>query len=212
MFSFCPHCGGSVDQEQQPGHTIVCLHCRQPIGTVRGPDAASVVDQSEELIRQGVAARCPLCGQLVELRAKAFARHFAVGVRKLCAHSGKPLTAEPGRPGGKDMGALTTREVIRIVACRRGAEPSIEELTLEYLDKKDRVRLQIEALRDVLGPDFRLRDYPPALGRAGLAVWGGAAACVVGKVHAAGGYQTLSDAEIAEVVDDLRKRAELFFS
>jgi hypothetical protein len=212
MFSFCPHCGGSIDQEQQPGQTIVCLHCCQPVGTVRGPDPACVVDQSEELIRQGAAARCPLCGQLVEVRAKAFARHFEVGVRKLCAQSGKPLTAEPGRRGGKDLGACMAREVIRVVACRRGAEPRIEELTLEYLDKKDRVRLQIAALRDVLGPDFRLRDYPPALGRAGLAVWGGAAACVVGKVHEAGGYRTLRDEEITEVVDDLRKRAELFFS
>jgi hypothetical protein len=210
MFSFCPHCGGSVDQEQRPAQTVICIHCRQAIGTVRTPDAPTVVDQSEELIRRGAAARCLLCGQLVELRDKVFARHFAVGVRKLCAQSGKPLAPEPGRPAGKDFSAFMTREVVRVVACKRGMQPRIEELTLEYLDKKDRVRLQIESLRDILGPDFRLRDYPPALGRAGLAVWGGAAACVVGKVHQEGGYQTLSDAEVAEVVDDLRTHAALF--
>jgi hypothetical protein len=212
MFSFCPHCGGSVDEEQRPGQAVVCIHCRQPIGTVRTPEVATVVNQSEELIRQGAAARCPLCGQLVELRAKVFARHFVAGERRLCAQSGKPLPTEPGRPAGKDLSAFMTREVIRVVACRRGAEPRIEELTLEYLDKKDRVRLQIETLRDILGSDFRLRDYPPVLGRAGLAVWGGAAACVVGKVHEEGGYRTLTDAEIAEVVDDLRTRPELFLA
>jgi len=212
MFSFCPHCSGSVDQDQLPGQTVVCIHCRRPIGRVRAADTPTVVDQSEELIRQGAAASCPLCGQLVEMRGKVFARHFAVGVRKLCGQSSKPLTAEPARPAGKDLSAFMTRDVVRVVACRQRGEPRIEVLTLEYLDKQDRVRLQIEALREIIGPEFRLRDYPPALARPGHAVWGGAAACVVGKVNEEGGYRTLSDAEVAAVVDELRTRAELFFA
>jgi hypothetical protein len=211
MFSFCPHCGGSVDQEQQPGQSVVCIHCRQPIGSVPALAAPTVVDQSADLIRQGVAARCRLCGQLVELRDKIFARHFAVGERKLCAQSGKPYAMESGRPAATERSPFMTREVVRVVACRKGAEPRIEELTLEYLDIKDRVRLQMEGLRDILGPAFSLSDYPPALGRTGLAVWTNAAACAIGKVHGDGAYRTLSDAEIAEVVDDLRTWAEAFF-
>jgi hypothetical protein len=216
MFSFCPHCGGSIDREQRAGQTIVCAHCRKPIGAVLKEAAPVVVDQAEELIRTGVAARCPLCEQMVELRGQAFAPHFTAGVRKLCPQSGKPsaLAAPTPQPpaGGKDLSAFMTRESIRVVSCKRGAPPRIEELTLEYLDKKDRVRLQIEALRDILGPAFRLRDYPAALSRTGVAVWSSQAACVVGKVRSDGGYQSLSDAEIAAVLDDLRKPGEPFFA
>ena len=104
-----------------------------------------------------------------------------------------------------------TRESIRVVSCRRGAEPRIEELTLAYLDKTDRVRIQIEALRDILGPAFRIRDYPPSLGRPHLAVWSSAAACVIARKHERGGYQPMSDAEIAQVVADLRQNAAAFF-
>src|SRR5207253_1261405 len=114
--------------------------------------------------------------------------------------------------GGKDLSAFMTRESIRLVSCRRSAEPCIEELTLEYLDRNDRVRLQIDALRDILGPDFRLCDYPKALSRTGLAVWGNAAACVVGAAHEHGGYRALTDAELAVVANDLRQRPELFFA
>jgi hypothetical protein len=224
MFSFCPHCGGSIDQEQRQGQAVVCIHCGKPIGTVAAAAAPVMVDRSEELIRQGVAAPCPLCRQLVELKGRSFAPHFQAGARKLCAQSGKPVGAgsacagtESARPaaspaGGKDLSVVMTREAIRVVSCRRGAEPQIDELTLEFLDKNDRVRVQIEALRDMLGADFRLREYPAALGQPGLAVWGGAAACVVGKAHERGGYQTMSDTEIAAVVADLRGRAELFFA
>ena len=101
-----------------------------------------------------------------------------------------------------------TRESICLVSCRRGVEPHIEQLTLEYLDKNDRVRLQIEALRDILGRDFRLRDYPKVLGRPGLAVWSAESACVVGALHERGGYRALTDAEVAAVVGDLRQRPE----
>jgi hypothetical protein len=142
----------------------------------------------------------------------------------LCARSGKPIVDDAACVGGdaatlaaspaagKDLSAFMTREAVRVVSCRRGAEPRIEELVLEYLDKNDRVRLQIEALRDILGTDFRLRDYPVALKRTGFALWGGATACVVGKAHERGGYQTMNDAEIAAVVADLRGRPELFFA
>ena len=107
---------------------------------------------------------------------------------------------------------MTARRFAVVVRCQKGAAPRIEELTLAYLDKTDRVRLQIEAQRDILGPDFRLRDYPPALGRPQFAVWAGAAACVVGKKHERGGYQPMSDAELAQVVADLQERAGLFFA
>jgi hypothetical protein len=215
MFSFCPHCGGSLDQEQHAGQTIVCIHCRKPIGAVLKEAAPVVVGQAEELIRTGVAARCPLCQQMVELRGQAFAPHFTAGVRKLCPQSGKPaaLAAPTPQPpaGGKDLSPFMTRESIRLVSYRRGAEPRIEELTLEYLDKKDRVRLQIEALRDILGPDFRMRDYPAALRRTGLAVWSSEVACVVGSSRADGGYHSMADAEIAAVLEDLRWTAASFF-
>lgn len=216
MFSFCPHCGKSIDQEQRAGQAIVCIHCRKPIGAVLKDASTVVVDQADELIRTGIAARCPLCQQLIELRGPAFAPHFTVGTRKLCAQSGKSSALAQPTPqpaaGGKDLGAFMTRESVRMVSCRRGAQPHIEELTLEYLDKKDRVRLQIDALRDILGPDFRLRDYPATLGRTGLAVWSGQAACVVGKLRPDGGYQSMNDAEIAAVLADLRQSGEPFFA
>jgi hypothetical protein len=215
MFSFCPHCGKSIDQEQRAGQTIVCINCRKPIGAVLKDTAPVVVDQAAELIRTGVAARCPLCQQMVELRGQAFAPHFTAGVRKLCLQSGKPSASAAPTPqppaGGKDLSAFMTRESIRLVSCRRGAEPRIEEVTLQYLDKKDRVRLQIEALRDILGPDFRMRDYPATLGRTGLAVWSSEVACVVGSSRADGGYQSLHDAEIAAVLEDLRRTGASFF-
>jgi DNA-directed RNA polymerase subunit RPC12/RpoP len=214
MFSFCPHCGKGIDQEQPDGGVIDCRYCGRRIGVVAPPKAAPA-DPAAASIRQD-AARCPVCGQLVALKAVAGDRvlvpHFiATDVRVVCPGSGKPAAPARRPPGGKDLSAFMTREAVRVVSCRRGAEPRVEELTLEYLDRSDRVRLQIEALRDILGPDFRLRDYPAALGRPQLAVWGGVVACVVGKRHERGGYQPMTDAEVGQVVTDFRDRQVLFF-
>ena len=220
MFDFCPHCGDSIGQDQRPGQRIVCRKCGKTIGTVAKVEPAIVVHQADELIRQGVAARCPVCGQLVEVKLKAGVRalipHFTLlGERKLCAGGAKPLPdaapSPPRTPTSKDLSPYMMREAIRVVSCRRGEEPRIEALSLEYLDKTDRVRIQIEALRDILGAHFRLGDYPPTLGRPHLAVWSHASACVIGKKHERGGYQTMDDAEMADVVRDLREQQLLFF-
>jgi DNA-directed RNA polymerase subunit RPC12/RpoP len=216
MFSFCPHCGQSLDQEQSAGQAVACIHCGKPIGVVVPGAPPVIVDRADELIRQGAAIRCPLCSQLVELKGRSVAPHFAkAGERKLCPQSGKPVatpTPKIHAGVGKDLRHLLTRESIRVVSCRRGGQPRIEELALAFLDKQDRVRLQIEALRDILGPDFRMRDYPANLSRPSLAVWGSPDLCVVARKHERGGYAALTDAEIAEVVGDLRQHPELFFA
>jgi hypothetical protein len=221
MFEFCPACGRFTEGEQRTGQAIVCKHCGTLIGVVAPPQPKVVVDEAEELVRQGTAARCLQCGQLVAVKARGDFRtlvvHYAAArPQTICPGSGQAVTATapPPRttPGGKDLGAFMTRDRVRLVWSPRDGEPRVEELTLEYLDKADRVRTQIEALREILGPDFRLQDYPAALGRPSLAVWGSSAACVVGKRHERGGYQTLTDAEIAQVVDDLRRYREKFFS
>jgi hypothetical protein len=254
MFEFCPHCGQSAGPEQVPGQAVVCKHCGQQIGVVPLPTKPLVRDQTEELIRRGVAARCPVCQQVVELKgqgtARAFVPHFAAqGQRKMCAHSGKPVASDspsvsarrglsPPRPAhvqpahgrgsssdrrdqpgsappasaAKDLSAFMTREVVRVALCRKDAPPQIEELTLEYLDRSDRVRLQIEALREILGPGFRMKDYPASLRSPHLALWGHATACVIAARHAQGGYQQLSDSEVAKVVEDFQQHGPLFFT
>jgi hypothetical protein len=221
MFPFCPDCGAFLDQEQVPGQAVVCACCGQRVGICPVPQQAQVVDPTEELIRSGAAARCPLCGQLVELRerttGKVYVPHYAAGSQKMCPGGGKPLAAPAasppeGPPGGKDLRALMTRDVIRVVLCPRAAAPQIEELTLEYLDKSDRVRTQIEALRELLGPAFRMKPYPPPLNRPQLAVWGDANACVVARKHPQGGFEPMADAELALVVTDLAQHRQLFFA
>jgi DNA-directed RNA polymerase subunit RPC12/RpoP len=221
VFPFCPHCGHTLDQPQPAGQVVVCARCGFQIGVASLPPKTEVIDTTEELIQRGLAARCPQCGQLVEIKARGTARalvpHYATAPqRKLCPGSGKELTAAPAAPpkapAGKDLSALRIREVIRVVACRRESDPQIEELTLEYLDRSDRVRLQIEALREILGSDFRMKDYPPALRRPELAVWGNATACVIAKRHPQGGYQQPSDAEIAHILEDLKQNRPLFFA
>lgn len=213
MLEFCPHCGqigGLVRREQ----TIVCSHCGKQTGVIASV-APVVVDQADELIRQGSAARCPLCQQLVEMRGEILARHYAAPTsRKVCPGSAEPPTAtapERTAKSGKDLSAYMTHETIRVVSCIKGGAPRIEQLTLAYLDKRDRVRVQIDALRDILGSDFQLHDYPPALGRPQLAVWSSATMCVVGKRHEQGGYQPMSDSELAQVVADLQQPG-LFFA
>jgi hypothetical protein len=205
-----------------PGRVTACKHCGRAV--VVNAAASEPVDEAQELIRRGAAAGCPACGQLVEVRervgARTFVPHYAAGPgRKICPGSGKPVDAAPAAegsaavrgPAGKDLSAYRTRDSLRVVSCRKGCPPQMEQLTLEYLDKSDRVRLQIDALRDVLGPDFRMRDYPEPLHRPHLAVWASAAACVVGRRHERGGYEALSDADVAQAVDDLTQHPELFF-
>jgi hypothetical protein len=223
MFEFCHHCGQTIGQEQVVGQTLVCKHCGGEIGVVKAPPRKIVIDAREEWIRRGDAARCPLCQQIVELKKRGAARsyvpHRAVaGPSKMCPNSGKEIKpdAAPAAPaakpsGGKDLGAYMTRDQVKVVSCRKGAAPRIEELKLEYLDKSDRVRLQIEALRSILGPTFRMAPYPPSLNRPHLAVWSNAAACVVARKHDQGGYQRLDDVEVMQVVDDLRRQAGMFF-
>ena len=213
MFSFCPHCGQTIGgTDQVEGQMLVCRYCGKSIGIVVAPKKV-MLDQTEELIRQGTAARCRHCNEVVEVKTGGtFVPHYAQGQKKICPGSGKP--AKPIEPAaitaGKDVHALMTRDVIKVVLCQRGAEPRIEELTLEYLDKADRVRLQIEALRDILGPAFRMQPYPPQLGKAHLAVWGNAAAFVIAKKHEEGGFQQMADTEIAAVLADIRNASAVF--
>ena len=215
MAEFCPHCGeigGLVRREQ----ALFCSRCGKQAG-VMAPVERLVTNQADDLIRQGTAARCPLCQQLVELRDDVLARHWSPGApRKLCPGSRKPstiATPEAPRTAGKDLSAYMTRDTIRLISCRKGAAPRIEELTLAYLDKRDRVRVQIDALRDILGHDFRLCDYPAALGRPQFVVWIApeTAMCVVGKRHEQGGYQSMAEPEITQVMAELQQHARLFF-
>ncbi len=103
MFNFCPHCGKSIGVAQTPGQVVNCRSCGKPVGTAHqlAIDCGTVVtqrapvDQNEELIKKGVAARCPECSQVVELKGspKAFVPHFQKTVRKMCRMSGKPTAA-----------------------------------------------------------------------------------------------------------------------
>jgi DNA-directed RNA polymerase subunit RPC12/RpoP len=220
VFPFCPHCGHTLDQPQPAGQAVICARCGQQVGVVALPQETVVINQAEELVQRGLAARCPHCAQLVEVKARGTGRalvpHYATAPsRRLCPGSGKELAAEPAAappaPAGKDLSGFMTRDVIRVVACRRESDPQIEELTLEYLDRSDRVRLQIEALRDLLGTDFRMKDYPAALRRPELAVWGNATACVIARRHPQGGFQQPTDAEVAHILEDLKQNRPLFF-
>jgi hypothetical protein len=211
MLSFCPHCGQTIGgTEQVEGKVLMCRYCGKAIGLVATPKKV-MIDETEELIRQGSAGRCPTCNKVVDLKSGALVPHYGEGQKKICPGSGKPIKpVEPPQAQGKDLRASMSRDVIKVVLCKGAAEPSIEELILEYLDKADRVRLQIEALRDILGPAFRMQEYPPRLGKPGLAVWGNASAFVVAKKHEQGGYQPMTDAEIAAVLDDIRNNPVMF--
>ncbi|MBI2804926.1 MAG: zinc ribbon domain-containing protein [Planctomycetes bacterium] len=220
MFDFCPHCGQTLEHEQVPGRMLVCAHCGQDIGFV-GAVARTAVDEANELIRAGSAARCPSCQQLVEIRpsgdARKFVPHYAGAVRKICPGSGKLVAAETPAPAtepprGKDLRALMTRDVHKVIFCAKNSDPRIDVLTLDYLDKSERVRIQIEALREMLGADFQMREYPPTFKKPHLAIWQSAEACVVAARHDRGGFQSIADGEIAGVVEDLRSNRSLFFS
>ncbi len=213
MFSFCPHCGESIGQEQAAGQTIVCRHCGHTVGVIPKSPVATVVDQTEELIRQGSAARCATCQQAVEVKVRGTVRslvpHAARGEpRKMCPGGGK--TIQPPKDDDRFRKYMTT-DVIQVIRCGRTTEPTIEELTLDYLDKSDRVRLQIDAVRELLGASFRMQDYPPTLNQPALAVWRSEEACVIAKKHPQGGYQAMSSAEIAAVLSDIRQARGSFF-
>jgi len=226
MFSFCPHCGRTTGQEQVEGQKLICEYCGKVIGVVAAAPKKVVIDETEELIRRGVVARCPLCNQVVELRSpgnnvRGFAPHLArAGPRKMCPNSGKQLPeASPAQPPspprvtstGKDLSAYLSRDIIKVISCGKQSDPRIEELTLEYLDKSDRVRIQIEAVREILGTDFRLKAYPAQLQKPHLGLWGNGLACVIARKHEQGGYQQLTDSDIASVLADINQYKQLFF-
>jgi hypothetical protein len=219
-YEFCYHCGNSIDQNQVEGQTLVCKHCGQTLGVVSRPQ--QVVVETKPMQPQ-----CPVCAQFVDVKASggvtSFVPHFLPGQRKMCANSGKPAarapspeagTAPPPRAhitsSGKDLSRHMTRDVIRVVACLGNDAPSVEELTLEYLDKSDRVRLQIDALRDILGPRFQMKAYPASLGRPDLAMWANDAGLVIARKHAQGGYQSMSDQELQAVLHELSVQRTLF--
>jgi hypothetical protein len=220
MFDFCPNCGVTINQEQVEGRMLVCGQCRKDIGFV-GAVARIAVSETQERINAGTAARCPVCRQAVEVKTAGMVAslvpHFGPkDKRKICPGSGKPAAVDPvidkKTPRLKDLSAHMTRDTIKVISVTHDADPRIEVLTLEYLDKSERVRIQIEALREMMGADFHLRDYPPSLHKPHLAVWGNAEACVVAQKHERGGYQSIVDAEITVVLADLRQRKELFFA
>ncbi len=224
MFDFCPHCGQTIEKEQIAGRMLVCARCGKDIGFVGNLQRAAV-PETEELIRGGTAGRCPVCAQAVELKtsegSRTFVPHYGVSApRKLCPGSGKPVAADPPAPpaavkktpAGKHLRDFMTHDVIKVIFRAKGGEPRIEVLTLEYLDKTERVRIQIEALREMLGQDFRMRDYPSSLNKPHLTLWISADDCVVAKKYEHGGYESIADAEVMAVLAHLRQHADLFFT
>lgn len=94
MYDFCPHCGQTIEQEQSAGRMLVCERCGQEIGLVAAAPAV-IVDETEELIRRGTVARCPVCKQAVEVKAaaKTLVPHYgAAGGRKICPGSGRAVS------------------------------------------------------------------------------------------------------------------------
>ncbi len=219
MYPFCPHCGQTLEMDQVPGRMLVCEYCGKDIGFV-GAAQRAAGDESAELIRGGTVARCPVCQQLVEVKssgpARTIAPHYGtIEKRKICPGSSKPVTADPPTPAkpapAKDLSKWMSRDVIKVLFAPKNAEPRIEVLTLEYLDKTERVRIQIQALREILGGDFHLCDYPPALKKPHLAVWAGANECVVAKKHERGGFESIPDGEVLAVLADMRQHPAAFF-
>lgn len=98
MLNFCPHCGKTIGgQDQVPGQMLKCMFCGKDIGVVPWPRQRKVVDVTADLIRQGTAARCSICQQVVEVRSKGtvrtFVPHYRSGEpRKICPNSGKTVS------------------------------------------------------------------------------------------------------------------------
>ncbi len=222
MYDFCHHCGRTIGQDQQEGQVLTCRYCGETIGVVKkNPGEKKVVVQTPQN-----AGKCPACSQLVQLKdspgGKSLVPHFVTGgPRKMCPGSGKllgaetppsPAAAAPKPPAGKDLSAHYTRETIRVVACSKEGNPNIEEFQLQYLDKKDRVRMQIDAVREILGKQFQMKSYPAPFSRPEFGMWGNSAQCVIAKKHPQGGFQSLNQEEIGRVINDLKNRKNLFFA
>lgn len=221
MFDFCPHCGQTIEHEQVKGQMLVCANCGLDIGFAGSVDRA-IIDESAQLIRTGKAALCPQCRQVVEVKSsndgKRFVPHYqSKDARKICSGSGKatpapsPIT-EPKPSAGKDLSAHMARDVIKVIYCPREGEPRIEVLTLRYLDKSERVRVQIEALREMMGGDFRMKEIPADLKKPHLAMWTSIDGCVVAMKHEKGGYQSIGDDDVAAMLAELRNRRDAFFA
>jgi DNA-directed RNA polymerase subunit RPC12/RpoP len=215
VYDFCPHCSQTLEHEQVAGRMLVCANCGKDIGYVGQAQRVSVGETAEK-IRAGSVAHCPVCQQAVQLKGtgepKTLVPHYAAkDSRKICPGSGKPVASKSPAPVAKDLSTFMSRDIIKMISCTRKGEIKIEMLTLEYLDKSERVRIQIEAMREILGPDFRMGEYPPSLNKPHLGVWASAEMSIVAVKHAQGGYQSIADAEIAAVLADLRQWTTLFF-
>jgi hypothetical protein len=222
MFQFCHHCGKGINQDQVPGQRIVCVWCKKEIGVVSEPKKEVYIDKTDELLRTGSVAKCPECQRLVEVRQKSgrrsLAPHMGAGPSRMCIFSGKPAPAvptpdgEPQRPAtSKDLSGYMNRQEVKVVACTKFGDPSIEVLNLEYLDKTDRIRVQIDAVRDILGGVFKMVDYPGIFKRPQLALWTTATRVVVARKHAQGGYEPMPDVELREICDEVRNHRQCFF-
>lgn len=216
MLEFCPHCGETLGgQDPHLGLPMTCRSCGGVIGVVTAEDLPG-----KEPALPEDAIRCSQCGQLVEIKTspsgRSVAPHFRPGERKVCPGSGKPAVAgtqpstAPIAAGGKDLSAFYNVEKHKIIACLADREPTIEVIELQYLDRSDRVRVQVDAIRDILGSRFRLEAYPEELGRPHLAMWVGPTGCVVAKRSPAGGYESIDDAELAAVIEELRSHRSRF--
>jgi DNA-directed RNA polymerase subunit RPC12/RpoP len=213
MFDFCPHCGQTIEVEQVVGRMLVCGMCGKDVGFVGGVERRPQAE-SESRIQAGAAARCPLCDQVVEIKRASLVPHYRLdATKKICPGSGKPApVAGTASTGHAKLDAHMTRDVVKVLSCTRSGDARIEVLTLEYLDKSERVRIQIEALREMLGHDFQMRDYPAPLNRLNLVTWVGDDACVVARRHERGGFQSIADTEISMVLEELRKNCAVFFA
>jgi hypothetical protein len=103
------------------------------------------------------------------------------------------------------------RDVVRAICCRKNADPTIEEFTFEYEEKTDRLRVQAEMIRSILGPKFQIKPYPAQLKKPHLFLWGNANICVIARKQDQGGLQSMPDLEIQFVVEDLGFHKPLFF-
>jgi hypothetical protein len=215
MFSFCPHCGELVQQEQRPGEVLFCQRCGREIGQV--PVAAAPRPQAVSLPES--AARCPACGQVVEVRHTAGGRtlvpHYQAGSRRICPNSGKaaPAVSAASLPstGPAALARWRRREVLRLACCRRDGSPQVEEIVLEYLAPGDRQILQQETLKQLLGDPYSLHPYPISWGQH-LGVWRSVTACVVAQRGPGGELQSLSENELSQVLAELAQQRAAFFS